>query len=239
MRKRRTDAQREMRHRKRWERNNPGVIYPGYTRWSKEQLDNISKNSRGKNLGQPNHPMRGKPSKFKGKHHTESAKALCALGRRGKPLSEAHKKKISMAGQGVIDEKDWVGFVKPKPHYCWKWRDPKLKIRKRVRAWWGNKCAGCGATRADAYHRYLHVDHIGNDKRACCTDNPGGWLFVPLCSSCHGLAGGKYQEPADKKYTELIMTKYGGKCYYTLEEYEALVSKGALNTEDYGRRDGR
>jgi len=35
------------------------------------------------------------------------------------------------------------------------------------------------------------------------------------------------------------MTKYNGKCYYTLEEYEALVAAGVLNTEDYGRRDGR
>jgi hypothetical protein len=35
------------------------------------------------------------------------------------------------------------------------------------------------------------------------------------------------------------MTKYNGKCYYTLEEYDQLVAAGILNTEDFGRKDGR
>jgi hypothetical protein len=223
--------------------NNPMFGKPCY--WEGKSSPMLGKHHREETKEKQSKANKGENSPMFGKHLTEITKQKIGLLNKGKPSPTKGKstpqevrKKQSMTKQGITDPEEWEGFSKEK-RYCDKWYDPKLKIRKRVRAWWGNKCANCGATVANKRHRFLHVNHIGNDKRACCKDNPKGWLFVPLCTSCHGLSGGKNQEAADQKYTELIMTKYSGKCYYTLEEYESLVAAGILNTEDYGRRDGR
>ena len=148
------------------------------------------------------------------------------------------RKKVSMARQGITNPDEWPGFLF-RGKYCWKWTDPRLKIKKRVRAFFGNKCIVCHKTKVENHNAHLSVNHVGNNKQACCEDNPHGWLFVPLCSSCHGRSSGTKQEAADIAYTKLINTKYGGKCYYSLEEYDRLVREGKLRTEDYGRKDGK
>lgn len=180
-----------------------------------------------------------------GEHHTEKSRQLLREANSGekaswfgKSLPESMRKQISMTKQGITNPEEWPGFIY-RGKYCSKWTDPELKIRKRVRAFFGNRCIDCGATIADNKHRFLHVNHVGNNKQACCGDNPQGWLFVPLCTSCHSAASGTGQKEADKRYTALIDSKYGGKCYYSLEEYDRLVREGRLRTEDYGRRDGR
>ena len=165
-------------------------------------------------LSGENHPMYGK-------HHTQESRI-----------------QMSMTKQGITNREEYKGHAKTEK-YCWKWTSPRLKIRKRVRAFFGNRCIDCGKTKAENSNQHLHVNHVGNNKQACCVDNPEGWLFVPLCTSCHTLASGINQCASDKKYIELINTKYGGKCYYSLEEYDQLVKGGKLKTEDYGRRDGR
>lgn len=182
----------------------------------------------------------GKPGTFLGKSHSAETREILRLKNLGKvhPHSPETKKKMSMVRQGITDPADWPGFISLEDSYCWKWRDPRLKIRKRVRAYFNNTCLGCGATSADAKHKFLHVHHIGGDKSACCSENPKGWLFVPLCSSCHGKTLGKMKNWYALYYTELILERYHGKCYYTLDEYELLVDTGIINPGDFGRKDG-
>lgn len=218
--------------RKRWEAKHPGEVLPTYIKTEEHK----------KNLSLAN---KGKPSPRVGAVLTDDTKQLLSIAasgrvsnRKGVKLKPSTRKLISMSRQGISKEEDWVGFSKEK-NYCWKWTDPELKIRKRVRAFFGNKCIECGATQANNKQKFLHVNHVGNNKGACCSDNPDGWLFVPLCTSCHSKASGTNQKNSDIKYTNIINTKYGGKCYFTLEEYDRLVEIGQLKTDDYGRRDGR
>ena len=183
-------------------------------------------------------PSYGKPGTRRGVHLTEETKAKMSVARSGQRPTRETCILMSMAHQGITDRADYHGHAKEKGGRCWKWTDSRLKIRKRVRAFFGNRCIKCGKTKEEN-GCHLSVNHVGNNRQACCADNPNWWLLVPLCISCHTQSGGSNQEAADVEYTNQINREYGGKCYYTLEEYDQLVKEGKLKTEDYGRRDGR
>lgn len=111
--------------------------------------------------------------------------------------------------------------------YCEKFNED---FKRRVRAFFNNTCVECGlkaennitGTRGNKVWK-LSVHHVHYDKEACCNGDTTNWLFVPLCLSCHNLTGKKEnREFYQKKFTDLINEKYGGKCYYTKEEYAAL-----------------
>jgi len=262
-----TDDEKAKRHEQKFKKKYPGIPYPGYKR-SAETRKKISE-ARAKQIPPMSGKSHTDGTRQKqsqahlGRPLTENAKRLIGDSRRGKPRTEETKAKqslamsgannpnygkhfpretcilLSMAKQGITDRADYHGHAKEKEGRCWKWADSRLKIRKRVRAFFGNKCIDCGKTKAENNNAHLSVNHVGNNRQACCADNPNGWLFVPLCISCHAKSSGTGQKAADIRYTELINTEYGGKCYYSLEEYEQLVRDGKLKTEDYGRMDGR
>lgn len=103
--------------------------------------------------------------------------------------------------------------------YCEKFNND---FRERVRAFFGNKCVVCGKEHNDAYGSRVSVHHVNFNKKACCdqTEKP---LFVTLCAGCHNKTNGKYQKEYWEDYfKKLINEKYGGKCYYTKEEYYNL-----------------
>jgi len=243
-----------------------GLLGKAKTPLSKEQKEKISKSLSGKpgpNLGKImsreqkekiSRSMVGKPGPWLGKplseEHKESLSRSCSGipkseetrrrmsdSRKGKKLSDATKKKISVTKQNIPPE-EWIGPAK-KQLYCPDWRDPTINIRKRVRAFFGGKCVECRKTKEENGGYFLDVNHVNENKDACCTGEVGECLFVTLCKSHHAIATGpKNKEYYKQRYRELVALQYGGKCYYSLEEWEDLIKKGILKSEDWGKRDG-
>ncbi len=147
------------------------------------------------------------------------------------PLPEAWRKKISEANKGKMKgEKNpqymkrgplschWKGGVSYEP-YC-----PKFtkEFKERVRAFFGYTCQKCGHI-WQLGEKKLAVHHVNYRKDACChpTVIP---LFVPVCAgSCHSVTGHNrgFWEPY---FTTMINLKHGGKCYFSKEEYDALMA---------------
>jgi hypothetical protein len=114
---------------------------------------------------------------------------------------------------------NWQGGLSFYP-YCEKFNED---FRDRVRAFDGYACVECEMTQEEHLKRYkrkLLVHHVAYDKQVCCnSERP---LFVALCCSCSSKANGK-REYWKQHYTDLIMDKYRGKCYFSKEEYRDLM----------------
>ena len=114
--------------------------------------------------------------------------------------------------------------------YCEKWTPD---LRKRVRVFFNNTCVMCGIHQEDHFtksgkHKLLHVHHINYNKNQCC-DESIPRLLVPLCISCHNKTTVK-REIWEPILTKLIINNYGGKCFYTKEEYKQyLIDTKTLN----------
>jgi hypothetical protein len=106
----------------------------------------------------------------------------------------------------------WLGGVSFAP-YCQKFNE---EFKNRVRAFFGYKCAECEVEQNGTAH---HVHHVNFDKMSCCNGTEP--LFVPLCVSCHGRTQ-KNRDYWETHFTDLIKVKYGGKCYFTKEEFEGF-----------------
>lgn len=147
----------------------------------------------------------------------------------------------------------WYGgviYVKNKPEYCDLWPD----VNERVHAFFDYKCVGCGTPETNRSHAGHHVFYV---KDACCWVNEDGIYytnlnapdhikhdycigenpnyFVILCPECHGKTNGNFENRkiwADY-YKNLIDTKYGGKSYYTKEEWEIIKRKNLKAEENY------
>jgi hypothetical protein len=89
-------------------------------------------------------------------------------------------------------------------------------FKERVRYFFDNKCVLCDALPTREKH---HVHHIDANKQTCCDDSPK--MFVPLCRSCHSTVrhNAEYYVPY---FYNLIQTKYHGRSYFTMEEWETL-----------------
>ena len=107
----------------------------------------------------------------------------------------------------------WKGGISFYP-YC-----PKFNkdFKERVRAFFGYKCVVCGKSQHDLTRR-LDVHHVHHNKNTCCDDSLP--YFVPLCKSCHSKTRWA-QDYYIELFTKLIVETYGGKSYYSKEEFEA------------------
>ena len=116
----------------------------------------------------------------------------------------------------LLGEKNphWLGGKSFEP-YCPKFN---LEFKERVRKWFDYICVECG-TPQFSLDTKLHVHHVNFNKNTCCDDTIP--LFVPLCTSCHTRSGSN-RDYWNKHFTELINTFYGGKCYYSKEEFDEI-----------------
>jgi hypothetical protein len=120
--------------------------------------------------------------------------------------------------ENIVGERSpsWRGGLSFEP-YC-----PKFNkdFKERVRVFFGRKCVECGTTEEEN-GRKLDVHHVNYDKKTCCNDKPP--LFVATCRH-HNIKANHDREYWEKHYTEIIMTKYHGKCYFTKTEMKARCS---------------
>ncbi len=190
---------------------------------SEETREKLSKARRGKHCGESN-------SQY-GKHHSEEtrekmSKALMghkvsketrikiSKARRGLKLSEKTREKMSNARRGIYCAENcpsWKGGISFEP-YCSKFNED---LKNRVRAFFNNICVLCGKTKEENKQN-LCVHHVNYDKMICCNDVKP--MFVSLCRGCHTRTNN------DREYWEEFLTneinkKYGGKSFYTIEEY--------------------
>jgi hypothetical protein len=136
--------------------------------------------------------------------------------RKGAITSEETKLKISISklGKNCGDKCHlWKGGISYEP-YCIRFT---RKFKERVRWFFGNTCVECGKTQTN---RKMYVHHVNYDKMVCCNDTKP--LFVALCNSCHCKTNFN-REHWEEKFTKRINEKYGGKCYYSDEEFNALL----------------
>lgn len=131
--------------------------------------------------------------------------------------------------------------------YC-----PKFKpVRDRVRAFFGYRCmmpnCACGnKTIPPGTQPQLDVHHVYYQKEACCYHTEDGKFvfdlgkygeitvegnptkFVPLCRSANGRVN-KDRGYWARYFEGLINVKYGGKSYFTKEEYIKMKSLPQLH----------
>jgi hypothetical protein len=108
----------------------------------------------------------------------------------------------------------WQGGISYEP-YCPLFNET---FKQRVRAFFNNTCVSCGKLEADS-NEHLHVHHVVYNKLTCCDDSPK--LFVALCRSCHTKTNHN-RELYEEQFRNLIATKYQGRSYFTVEEWELL-----------------
>lgn len=103
--------------------------------------------------------------------------------------------------------------------YCEKF-NPEFK--RRVRAFFENTCQMCGHVHVDGESN-MTVHHVNFRKDSCCAKDVVP-LFVTVCTGDRGKRSCHAKTNHDRDYweicfTQLIKNKYGGKCYFTKEEY--------------------
>ncbi len=163
-----------------------------------------------------------------GKAHREKLSKAA----KGKIVSKATKQKISESRRGwkysqiTIDRiKEaklggyWYGNVRyyDGPQYCEKFNK---SLKERVRAFFGYICLECGSPQNG---QALHVHHVWYNKKACCDDTPRS--LVPLCIGCHTKTTAGDREYWSQHFQDIIDIYYGGKCWLTKEEFEALKAQ--------------
>lgn len=109
------------------------------------------------------------------------------------------------------------------PVYCEKWTP---ELRERVRLFFGHRCVLCGKSQDENISKNgmkmrLDCHHVNYRKDMCC-DESVPKLLVALCRECH-VKTNKDREYWERYITELIMLQYGGKCFFTKEEYLARL----------------
>lgn len=111
----------------------------------------------------------------------------------------------------------WNGGSSMYP-YCEKWTPA---FRKRIRAFFGNICILCGKTEKENGEP-LCCHHVHYNKRTCCDDSTP--MFATLCRSCHNKTTASHRAKWITLLEGIIKDRYGGKSYFTKEEY-AVYSK--------------
>lgn len=145
-----------------------------------------------------------------GKHQPESQKQKVRLALSGIIRSDKTRALVSDSGKmhGIHAKENnpaWKGGISFEP-YC-----PKFtrEFKERVRKFFKYICVGCGVHQS-TLSRSLDVHHVNFNKMVCCDGVKP--LFVALCRSCHSKTRHR-PEHFEKYYTNIIMTRYGGKCY--------------------------
>jgi hypothetical protein len=91
-------------------------------------------------------------------------------------------------------------------------------FKARVRAYFKNTCVQCGTPQNG---EKLHVHHVHYNKSSCCDQNVPK-MFVTLCRSCHTKTNHGDREEWRKHFEQLIISSYGGRSYYTQEEWDKM-----------------
>lgn len=184
---------------------------PKGSKLSKEHAEKIGKGNLGKKVSEE-HKQKTSNS-LKGIKRSEETKQKMSLAARkrmidygpprlGKKCSLKHRMNLSESHRGEKSSL-WKGGISFEP-YC-----PKFNrmFRERVREFFGRTCVECGKPEGNTR---LSVHHVNFNKMSCCDgDKP---LFVALCNSCH-IKTNHNREYWIKHFTEIINTKYNGKCY--------------------------
>lgn len=163
----------------------------------------------------------------------------------GKKLPEEARRKMSEVKKGITGDRHprWIDGRSFEP-YCELFNED---LKERVREFFGRICILCGITENE-HARKLSVHHVYTEKMSCCESKieemdelrerfPEGVakfgsdtftseeitkirMMVPLCIKCHnGKAHGKNEEHYRKMLDDTITEIFGGKCYFTVEEY--------------------
>lgn len=150
---------------------------------------------------------------------TEETKAKLSIslkGHWGPPCTEEHKKKLSMLASLRTGNKNpnWRGGMSFEP-YC-----PKFNtdLKQRVKRFFEERCVLCGNTR-ETGKRDLHVHHVEYNKAACCDGKPVH--FAALCHRCHSKTNNE-RARWEAMLHQIIDEIYGGRSYYTKDEWAAL-----------------
>lgn len=152
-----------------------------------------------------------------GLHPSEETRQKIGASQKGKILSCETRVKMSLAQRGE-KHPNWQGGLTDQS-YCEKWTP---ELRERIRAFFEYRCIVCGKSQ-DENKRLLPCHHVEYDKRACCS--PGDWKFATLCSKCHGKTSHERDRWCDM-LSRIIDEIYGGKSYFTREEYAKLGKNG-------------
>jgi len=185
-------------------------------KFSEEHRKNLSISSayKGKHLPEEHRKkikeaLSGDRNPWTGRNHSDKTKKLLSDIGKGRKLSPKHCASLSAARKG---EKhwNWQGGKSFEP-YCFKFDKP---LHERCRTFFDRVCVECGKTETENGQK-LSVHHVNYDKMVCCNDVKP--LFVALCMSCHGKTHGN-KPHWEQHFTEMINTKYNGKCYLPKEE---------------------
>jgi len=151
----------------------------------------------------------------KGRCATEETREKIKIKRQKYWEKEESHKKASEIKKGE-NNPAWCGGVSFGP-YCPKFNK---EFKERVRAYFGHQCVECGHVWQEGEPK-LDVHHVNFNKETCCDDTIP--LFVPLCHwKCHTKTNHN-RIFWQYWFTEMINRLYGGKCYFSKEEYEALM----------------
>lgn len=122
------------------------------------------------------------------------------------------KMSLKKGGDGTFTRRD----------YCEKWTP---EFRERVRAFFNYQCVECGKDQSENISkagkwRKLHVHHVNYNKKVCCeNEDVEERLFVTLCNVCHPKTNAN-KEYWIQHFTEIINTKYYGRCYFHRDELQ-------------------
>jgi hypothetical protein len=181
---------------------------PFYGRTHTEESKQKIRETRGTNYNGDKNP-------FYGKTHSDETKLRISINRTGKHTGEEHhhfKNGSSYNG------------------YCKEWKPS----RERCRAFFAYTCVECGKHESEnitkqGVQKKLDVHHVYGNKNMCCNeDDPNKRKMVPLCIHCHRIVTfSKDESYWQERFSTLIDEQYGGKCYYTKEEYRKLRQETA------------
>ena len=155
--------------------------------------------------------QQGKPA------HPNTKAALLKANKVPKSLEQC--KKISERQLGE-NNSCWRGGISFEP-YC-----PKFNrdLKRRIRAFFGNRCVFCGIS-SDGTSKKLCCHHVEYNKSACCDSKPV--QFATLCLSCHTKTNHGNRQKWQDMMHRIIDEVYGGRSYYTKDEYLDLLKNGA------------
>lgn len=117
----------------------------------------------------------------------------------------------------------WRGGISFEP-YCEKFNN---NLKERVRAFFEYRCILCGKHTKDNTHGKrainsgwkLSVHHVEYNKKACCDGAPVH--FAALCHNCHAKTSSGDRQRWEDMLHRVIEEVYGGRSYFTKDEYEA------------------
>ena len=155
------------------------------------------------------------------KYSKNSVEIICIkCGKPGKVYNRTSKRfcshECALAWHSGPNSPRWLGGISFEP-YC-----PKFNkdLKRRIRAFFEYSCITCGKS-TEENRRALGCHHVEYSKTACCDGEPVH--FAALCNRCHARTNND-RARWEAMLHRIIDEIYGGRSYYTKEEWEALRS---------------